>query len=72
MTLDDEIPTLDTRDDETNKILVQLKKEISSYKGPKKTSDDLQRDTLIGSLRKLSNPTESEQKLLTDLLHFVV
>lgn len=66
--LDDEIPTLDTRDDETNEILIRLKKEISTYKGPNKTSDDLQRDALIGSLRKLSTPTESEQKLLTDLV----
>lgn len=68
MALNDEIPTIDTRDDETNDILNQIRKEISTYTGPKKTSDDLQRDALIGSLRKLSNPTESEQKLLTDLL----
>ena len=68
MMKDEEIPTLDTRNDETNEILVQIKKEISAYTGPKKTSDDFQRDSLIGSLRKLSNPTESEQKLLADLL----
>lgn len=68
MMIDDEISTLDTRNDETNEILIQIRKEISTYTGPKKTSDDLQRDALIGSLRKLSNPTESEQKLLTDLL----
>lgn len=68
MALDNEIPTLNTRNDETNEILIQIRKEISTYKGPKKTSDDLQRDALIGSLRKLSDPTESEQKLLTDLL----
>lgn len=68
MALDDEIPTIDTRNDETNEILIQIRKEISTYIGPKKTSDDLQRDALIGSLRKLSAPTESEQKLLTDLL----
>lgn len=68
MALNDEIPTLDTRNDETNEILNQIRKEISTYTGPKKTSDDLQRDALIGSLRKLSNPTESEKKLLTGLL----
>jgi hypothetical protein len=68
MALNDEISTLDARNDETNEILNQIRKEISTYKGPKKTSDDLQRDALIGSLRKLSTPTESEQKLLTDLL----
>lgn len=68
MALNDEIPSLDTRNDETNEILVQIKKEISAYTGPKKTSDDFQRDSLIGSLRKLSNPTESEQKLLADLV----
>lgn len=68
MMIDEEIPTIDTRNDETNEILVQIKKEISAYTGPKKTSDDFQRDSLIGSLRKLSNPTESEQKLLADLL----
>lgn len=62
------MPTLDTRNDETNEILIQIRKEISTYAGPKKTIDDLQRDALIGSLRKLSAPTESEQKLLTDLL----
>ena len=68
MALDDEIPTIDTRNDEMNEILNQIRKELSTYTGPKKTSDDLQRDALIGSLRKLSAPTESEQKLLTDLL----
>ena len=68
MALDNEIPTLDTRNDETNEILIQIRKEISTYTGPQKTIDDLQRDALIGSLRKLSAPTESEQKLLTDLL----
>ena len=68
MALDNEIPTLDTRDNETNEILIQIKKEVSTYTGPKKTSDDLQRDALIGSLRKLSTPTESEQNLLTDLV----
>lgn len=66
--INDEIPTLDTRNGETNEILNQIRKEISTYTGPKKTSDDFQRDALIGSLRKLSNPTESEQKLLTDLV----
>lgn len=66
--LNDEIPTLDTRNGETNEILNQIRREVSTYKGPNKTTDDLQRDALIGSLRKLSDPSESEQKLLADLL----